>query len=752
MTAGDAPGSRDGLRRWLALAAVVAAGVLMARARIRFDRYEPAGAYPAVVAAIVLGGLAARLAPVKAKALLAPPGSPLSRGEKVFLAVVFVAAGALRLVGLETAPPGGFFDEAQNGIVAQSILDGARPVFVAEASQMPALYFYVLAAAVALGGRTVVSVRAVSGLAGAFTLPLFYLLARRFLAKEAAAAATLLLLLSRWHLNFSRIGFNGIFSPLLELLAVLALLKLVETGRLRHGLALGVVVGLGLQLYYAFNVFPVVLVIVAVAAGLRKEEPSFLAVVRRALPGLALSIGVAALLLLPLGHFAWKHPSVFFARSSSVVIWNPEHGVGFREGLRRNLIAHAGMFHYIGDANPRHNIPDAPMLSPIEGALLPLGLGAALLGGGVAGIVSLGWFLVMLLPGILTIEAPQAYRTIGCLPGLFLLLGGALELLSRLVAGPVPRPRRLLTGALLLLAVAIGAHGAVSYFRLQVTSALAWNEFQGVYNAVGRYVARLPAGWAVFVNPVFEGAPSVRLYVGPNTTLKPFRLGDHVPPDPKLSVPGPSGKVFVLDAFENDLVGIFRSAYPHAVVERTLDPVGRIALVAIRVPENGPLPAPGLEARGYRASFYANETFDGAPARVRDDPAVMFHFHWFEDGITQPFSADWMSFLEAPRDGTYRFELFSSGPALLAVDGKKVLSHDAFEYLEPEKGAIELSRGRHTVVVRFLNHSWSSTIRLWWHPPGGRRQVIPLELLTRPTEAEYEALRPSLPKPAERKP
>jgi hypothetical protein len=209
--------------------------------------------------------------------------------------------------------------------------------------------------------------------------------------------------------------------------------------------------------------------------------------------------------------------------------------------------------------------------------------------------------------------------------------------------------------------------------------------------------------------------------------------------------------VFVLDAFENDLVGIFRSAYPNAVVERTLDPVGRIALVAIRVPGRGPRP-PQLESRGYRASFYANETFDGEPARVRDDPAVMFHFHWFDDGIVQPFSADWMSYLDAPRDGTYRFELFSSGPAFLLVDGKTVLSHDAFEYLEKETGAIDLGRGRHTVVVRFVNHSWSSTIRLWWHPPGGRLQVIPLELLTRPTEAEYRALRPSLPKPAERKP
>ena len=42
---------------------------------------------------------------------------------------------------IDHIPPGGFFDEIQNHMVAEGILHGNRPVFIADWTKMPALLF-----------------------------------------------------------------------------------------------------------------------------------------------------------------------------------------------------------------------------------------------------------------------------------------------------------------------------------------------------------------------------------------------------------------------------------------------------------------------------------------------------------------------------------------------------------------------------------------------------------------------------------
>src|SRR5262249_38835564 len=57
--------------------------------------------------------------------------------EAGFLVALTVFGGIVRFVGLDHVPPGGFFDEVQNHLVAEDILKGDRPIFIAEATQMP---------------------------------------------------------------------------------------------------------------------------------------------------------------------------------------------------------------------------------------------------------------------------------------------------------------------------------------------------------------------------------------------------------------------------------------------------------------------------------------------------------------------------------------------------------------------------------------------------------------------------------------
>jgi len=62
--------------------------------------------------------------------------------EKVILVLILVAGAAMRLWNLASTPEGVWFDEAQNGLVANQILTVAsyKPVYIGELTQLPALF------------------------------------------------------------------------------------------------------------------------------------------------------------------------------------------------------------------------------------------------------------------------------------------------------------------------------------------------------------------------------------------------------------------------------------------------------------------------------------------------------------------------------------------------------------------------------------------------------------------------------------
>src|SRR5262249_20302940 len=122
-----------------------------------------------------------------------PRAAPQLSSEALFLVAVTLAAGLIRFVALDHLPPGGFFDEVQDHLVAEGILHGDRPVFIADYTQMPALFFYFLAGAIKVMGRGLTTVRGVSALFGTLTIPAFYLIARRTFVWPVAAATTILL-------------------------------------------------------------------------------------------------------------------------------------------------------------------------------------------------------------------------------------------------------------------------------------------------------------------------------------------------------------------------------------------------------------------------------------------------------------------------------------------------------------------------------------------------------------------------------
>ena len=69
--------------------------------------------------------------------------------------------------------------------------------------------------------------------------------------------------------------------------------------------------------------------------------------------------------------------------------------------MARTTQEHLLMFNYRGDPNGRHNVDGEPMLDPISGSLLVLGIGLSLWRIRQPGsFLLLAWFLLMLMPGI----------------------------------------------------------------------------------------------------------------------------------------------------------------------------------------------------------------------------------------------------------------------------------------------------------------------------------------------------------------
>ena len=702
---------------------------------------------------IALAAVASGLLPRRPEERLPGRAPRLTRSEVLFLVAVTAGAGALRFVALGHWPPGAFFDEAQNVLVAGDILKGRFPVYIPDFTQMPALFFYLVAGAVGVLGKSIVTIRLLSALLGTLTVPAFYMLARRLFPGGPAVAATILLAGSRWHLTFSRVGFTGILGPLVEILAVLALMRAFGSGRRRDYLAFGVAVGVGLQTYYAFNLFPAVLAVAAAAllwGGSKHEarpDP------RRVVRGLVWSALAAAVLLAPLAVYASRHFQTFLERSSTVAIWNPAHHLSVPSALWDNCKAHLLMFNFQGDANPRHNLPGHPLLTAIEGVLLVLGTGFALgRGRRWPQAFLLAWLAVMLLPGILTIEAPQAYRTIGALPAVFLLIAQAFQALVGVAAGRGPGPPRgwLLGLSFAALAVAAAAQNAFTYFEFQVRDCDAWTAFEASNAAVARAAAAAPPGFTIWVDPVFYHQPVLDVILGDDARYHRFLLGEHVPVPRAPGAGRPPGDFFLLEGFERDLLPLFRTVFPQARIRQHLDPCGDVLFVSVAVPY-----APGegrsvspFAGHGYLGAFYDNESWTGTQTLIRHDPAVFFHFHWDGDGLPGPFTADWAAHLTVPASGEYGFDLLASGPACVLLDGRVVVAQSRREDQAVLHGTAHLGAGEHNLVVRYRHEGFYSTVRFWWQPPGiSHPTVIPLADLTPMDQAEYLQLKDGLPVP-----
>ena len=579
------------VRVLLALAALGVAyrGQLLLEGRLYINN----GVLYFVAAAIML--IAADLGrskPRAAEPTAAPQRSDNSIAWWVLLLLAFGVGCFYRLHQIQSAPWGVWFDEAQNGLVAQRILNDPnyRPVFVGDLSQLPALFFYVFALSIKFLGADVLAVRMVTTVAGVLTVVFVYLLARELFDLRVAVLATFFLAIMRWHVNVSRFGMHGVFTPLFMTAMFYFLVRALKGKRFLNFVAAGVMAGIRLQGYYSFLLVPGVVALYLLHYVIFQRAIAW----GRLIVGvLAFGLSTAAVYS-PVAIYALRNPQQFNQRLGTVSITRDRTPQQIVEVLWRTTSRHLLMFNSTGDGNGRHNLPGAPMLDTYTGLLFVLGFGYSLWrcrGSGYFLLVV--WMTVIIQGGIwsLEFEAPQGFRTVGLTPAVAMLAAVPLGVLWSLavdcadaaVSGGMLRRIGSYAMTAAVFSVTLVGLGLAAwtnfdtYFNKQLRRADAWASYSTDATFVGREVARLGNDNVIYCSPFLAGLPTIA-FLAPNV------------PDPHrfeaardLPVTNTKPAVFLLSYVERPVFDLLKTYYPNAqfVEFGPPDGGGAIALEAI---------------------------------------------------------------------------------------------------------------------------------------------------------------------------
>jgi hypothetical protein len=497
------------------------------------------------------------------------------------LSIVALAA-VLRFHDLGGLPREMTSDHAEKLLNVLDILQGERPVFLPQNGGREPLQFYWTALLVALGmplsfwtlkvGMAVVSVA---------TVPVMFLLGRRVGGAPLGLGAAAAIALMPWHLQITRASLRSPLSTLFSALALLWILRAVQTGRRTDWICVGGVIGLGLYGYTGFRPMLVLApLLVALRIAMGRARPSS----PRAGDLVAAVLGLV-LVAVPLARYAVDQPGAFFhrtlTRAGSAERPLPPDPLA---RLASNAVNTAAMFNLTWDRTWLQSPPGRPALETIGGALFLLGL----VGAGrrarrgswehAAGLVTIP---IMLLASAFAlafpIEVPHLARAAGALPAVALVIAIALcGLYDRWQEGG----RRWVGATAVALLLALMAAGAVhrlfteyreAYDRrsLPVTAGAA--VVRSFLQSGGRleqvYLVGWPHGWDYRALALELGAPGWRNVlwgVGPD-------LSDAVR-EATTHAGDPAAKLYLVGGPRAPAaVAFLRAVYPEATVASHLE-------------------------------------------------------------------------------------------------------------------------------------------------------------------------------------
>jgi DNA-binding beta-propeller fold protein YncE/4-amino-4-deoxy-L-arabinose transferase-like glycosyltransferase len=639
------------------------------------------------------------------------PDFRISLKEVVALGLILALAAFMRLYQINSIPSGLYLDEGDLGLTGLRLIErGVYTPFTQTATGHPTLFLYVLGLASKLWGTSALTLRMVTIVVGLMTIPAFYLLARQFFGLEASLVATTLLAVSRWHVIFSRIAFEGILVPLFAVLTFYFLIKGLRSGwPLGFALA-GLALGIGLSTYISFRVVPlIVIVFVLHRLVLQRGRADY--------RGLLIFFVATLLVVGPLGVYFLKNPEDFMFRTQQASVTLDIEREGSYDPLLNNVKKSLLMFNYQGDPRPRHNLPKAPMLDSWTAILFVLGLGYSVYHWRESKTVLLmAWLFFGFLPGVLSLadSNPHSLRTIANIPAVYLLVCAFWDRTWEVFTTTFRRTWRWgIIGVSLLLLVVAAYANYDTYFNKQANNQSVYYDFDPAQTRVGEYIKAMGNDHLLLVSPVLTNYSSVRFipYGVPHQDLD---LNRHIPIRDRVD----RDVIYVLELVHASLVPRLRELYPQGVFSGVKDRYDKTMYYTYLVPEEEVTAIQGLWGR-----YYEGTEATGQPALERGDATLSFQ--WTPPPVDPPFRVEWEGSLYVPRYGTYAFILDSSGSAQLSIDDKLLVE---------SKGGLAqatklLPAGFHAIAVSCVEEEEGGRLKLSWITPGGQEEVIPQNAL-----------------------
>jgi fermentation-respiration switch protein FrsA (DUF1100 family) len=584
-------------------------------------------------------------------------------------------------------PPDGVYavEEAQSGQAADSIIHhGARPWEFVGDRWMPVPFF-------TLWGESLTTLRIPFTLVSALTLIPFYLAIRLLVARPAALFATALFAMSRWHLIFAR-SAHAVFPTTLLLVVVIYLCVRVHV---RGGLALypwiGFLSGYMLYAYAGYRATPMLAGLFlglsllghvrawrhAVDEDERRRTARVVAV-----QGVGLLLALAALagpIMALLPRLKSENPGYFFEAANRSLIsgyHTPDLEVFIPRMIERAKLA-AKLFNHAGDNSATFNLPGEPMVDPVTGVLMVVGLAYCIAWGRYRWQGYFAFcFLFLLIMGTIFVGNFDPRRLQIILPFLFWVIAFAADRFAQMSVARFGPHVRSVTAvvAVGLLALAL-RENYVAYFQRMISNPGVRQAFHGRLTVANSYLQRLPRNaYMVFVGDV-PWFFTTSDYAWMRGNAIPGKVTTDLLPVMQGWRPGSDRDLYVLIQypFEHaEISRLLQTLFADAQCSDATHPDAPIfPMSACRLPAQADLkPLAGAA----RARYFRGD--NPAPFLERMEPAISFalmpdacHFPMALE--KPPCRAEWEGVWNVPRSGDYEIQgQARQGDMTVAIDGR----------------------------------------------------------------------------------
>lgn len=315
------------------------------------------------------------------------------------LLLIIILAFLLRVVKIDSTPPGLTWDEAALGYNAYSILNTGRDEYgsflplqlKSFGDYKPAVYAYLIIPFIPVFGLSELAVRIPSVIFGTSTvIVLFLLVGYLFQSRKLALWSALSLAISPWHIHFSRGAFETNIALFLNLLGFYFLQKGLKDFRLLVYSAL--IFSISLFTYQSSRLFIPLLALILLIANIKKIRlskkliaPGTVFICSFLILGVLLFLNNGNKRLVAINLFSYPRTSeqinqeisesLFSQESLLFTIYHGEWWAYVRGAFERFLLYLSPRMLFIdGDYSPRHRVPDLGLLYYFSIVFIPVGI------------------------------------------------------------------------------------------------------------------------------------------------------------------------------------------------------------------------------------------------------------------------------------------------------------------------------------------------------------------------------------------